>query len=88
MRANGTGRTPTMEVAAAFMLVIVLILVAVLGGGLYVVAMWLRRRQLDPEGDKVEQPPQGANERERPDRAHPEHVAVESEQRSRFVGSR
>ncbi len=77
-----------MGVAAAFLLVIALVVLAVLGGGVYLVAMWLRGRQLHPEADKVERPPQGTGEDQRPDRARPEHVAVESEQRSRFAGSR
>ncbi len=76
-----------MEVAAAFLIVIVLVVVAILGGGLYVVAMWLRRKQLDPEEDKVKRPP-GTAERQEEGRPHPEHVEVESEQRTRFAGSR
>ncbi len=69
-----------MEFAGFFILVIVLIVVAVLGGGLYAVTMWLRRKQLDPEGNEIG----GAQE----DRPRPEHVEVEDEQRARFVGTR
>jgi hypothetical protein len=69
-----------MEIAAAFLLVIVLIVVAVLGGGLYLLTMWLRHKQLDPEEDKIEGEP-----RRRP---RPEHVEVESEQNARFVDTR
>lgn len=72
-----------MEIAAFFILVIALIVLAVLGGGVYAVAMWLRHRQLDPEGDKVE----GSGE-EAETHARPEHVEVESTQRARFVGTR
>ncbi len=69
-----------MEFGGIFILVIVLIVVAVLGGGLYLVAMWLRGKKLDPEGDEIE----GAQE----DPPRPEHVKVEDEQRARFVGTR
>jgi flagellar basal body-associated protein FliL len=69
-----------MAIGAVFILVLVLIVLAVLGGGLYAVTMWLRHRQLDPEGDKVE----GHGE---PDRqARPEHVRHGKAQRARFVG--
>jgi hypothetical protein len=64
-----------MEFGGIFILVIVLIVVAALGGGLYALSMWLRGRKLAPEGD-------------REDRPRPEHVEVEGEQRARFVGTR
>jgi uncharacterized protein YneF (UPF0154 family) len=76
-----------MEVAAAFLIVIVFIVVGVLGGALYLVAMRLRGRQLDPEEDKVEQPAGRAGHQQE-GRPRPEHVEVESEQRTRFAGSR
>jgi hypothetical protein len=69
-----------MEIGAFFILVIVLMVVAALGGGFYALTMWLRHKQLDPEEDKIEDEPQG--------RGRPEHVEVESEQNARFVGSR
>lgn len=69
-----------MSVGAAFLIVIVLIVLAVLGGGLYLLAGWLRHKQLDPEGNKVEPPAE--------EPARPEHSEVESEQRTRFVGTR
>jgi|GEM_PF-4994863 len=72
-----------MEIGGFFILVIVLIVVAFLGGGVYAIAMWLRHKQLDPEGDKVE----GSSE-EAEGQARPEHVEHGKAQRARFVGSR
>jgi len=69
-----------MEFGGIFILVIVLIVVAALGGGLYALSMWLRGRKLAPEGDRIEG--------DREDRPRPEHVEVEGEQRARFVGTR
>jgi flagellar basal body-associated protein FliL len=69
-----------MEIAAAFILLIVLIVVAGLGGGLYALTMWLRHKQLHPEGDEIESEPQ--------DRPRPERVEVENEQNARFIGTR
>lgn len=71
-----------MEIGAFFILMILLIVVAVLGGGVYAVAMWLRHKQLDPEGDKIE----GSGDSEPQER--PEHVTHGKSQRARFVGSR
>lgn len=68
-----------MEIGAFFILVIVLIVVGALGGGVYLIAGWLRRKQLDPEGNKLAEPPE-------PQR--PEHVEVDNEQNARFVGTR
>jgi len=53
---------------------------AIIGGGVYAIAMWLRHRQLDPEEDKIE----GGGESER--QARPEHVTHGRAQRARFVG--
>ncbi len=69
-----------MELGGIFILVIVLVVVAVLGGGLYVLSMWLRGKQLAPEGDEIE------GERKAPPR--PEHVEVENEHNARFAGTR
>jgi flagellar basal body-associated protein FliL len=69
-----------MEFGGIFILVIVLVVVAVLGGGLYALSMWLRGEKLAPEGDQIE----GKQE----DRPRPEHIEVENEQNTRFVGSR
>jgi hypothetical protein len=69
-----------MEFGGIFILVIVLIVVASLGGGLYALMLWLRGKQLRPDADKIEG--------EREDRPRPEHVEVEDEQRARFVGTR
>lgn len=71
-----------MATGAIFILIIVLIVLAVLGGGLYAIAMWLRHRQLDPEGDKGEAPTQ------REGQERPEHVRHGQAQRARFLGSR
>jgi hypothetical protein len=73
-----------MEIGAFFILVIVLVVLAFLGGGVYVIAMWLRHRQLDPEGDRVE----GSGEEETEPEARPEHVKHGKAQRAHFVGSR
>lgn len=76
-----------MEIAAFFILVIALIVLAVLGGGIYLIAARLRQKQLDPEADKVEGPTDGRRSADgRRDR--PEHVELGKEQRTRFVGSR
>lgn len=69
-----------MEIGAFFILVIVLIVVGVLGGGVYLIAARLRHKQLDPEGDKLE----GSTDSQR---TRPEHVEVDSEQNARFVGT-
>lgn len=63
-----------------FILVIVLIVAGVFGGGLLALTMWLRGKKLAPEGDQIE------GEQEDPPR--PEHLKVEGEQRTRFVGTR
>jgi hypothetical protein len=70
-----------MEIGAFFILVIVLVVMAALGGGVYLIAARLRHKQLDPEGDKVE----GAVHSEQ--QARPEHVEVDTEQKARFVGT-
>jgi hypothetical protein len=68
-----------MEFAGIFILVIVLVVLAVLGGGLYVLTMWLRGKKLALEGDPIEG--------EQADRRRPEHLKVEGEQRTRLVGT-
>jgi hypothetical protein len=77
---SASGYAHTVEVAAAFLIVIIIIAATIVGGGIYAITMWLRKRQLAPEGDKVE----GAPDRPR----RPEHVEVESEQKTRFAGTR
>lgn len=69
-----------MEFGGIFILMIVLIVVGVLGGGLYALTMWLRGKKLAPEGDEIE-----GEQEERP---RPEHVEVENEQHARFIGAR
>lgn len=69
-----------MEIGGFFILLVVLIVVAIAAFFLFGTSWTLRRKQLDPEGDKVEG---GADGRPRP-----EHNAVEGEQNARFVGGR
>jgi hypothetical protein len=69
-----------MEFGGIFILVIVLIVVGLLGGGLYAVTMWLRRKKLAPAGEEIEG--------EQGERPRPEHLEVENEQRARFAGTR
>ena len=69
-----------MEIGALFILLIVLVVVGGLGGGLYLLIMWLRGRQLSPEGDQVEPAPEEAR--------RPEHLRVASEQHTHFTGTR
>jgi hypothetical protein len=70
-----------MEVGGFFLLILIIVIVGVVGGGIYAIAARLRQKQLDPEGDKVE----GGGDASSP---APEHLKVESEQQSKFVGSR
>jgi hypothetical protein len=87
-----------MEAAAFFLLIVALIAIALLGGIVYAIAIRLRSRKLHPAEDKVEgRRPEaqrgraGESERSRdggPEHERPEHAQVESEQHSRFVGSR
>lgn len=71
-----------MGIGAVFILLVVLAVLAVLGGGLYAIAAWLRGRQLDPEEDKVER--SSRERRASPARERPTHVRVESGQHARF----
>lgn len=72
-----------MGIGAFFILLLVLIVVAALGAGVYAITMWLRHGQLDPEGDKVENSDEGADARPRS-----EHVGHGKAQRARFIGGR
>jgi hypothetical protein len=69
-----------MEIGAFFILVLLIVIVAVLGGGVYLTAGWLRHRQLDPDKTVDASPSQ--------EPSRPEHNEVESEQNARFIGSR
>jgi hypothetical protein len=71
-----------MEIGAVFILVVLVVVLAVLGGGVFLIAARLRAKKLDPAGDKVEGPPDAES------RDRPEHLEVESEQRTHIVGSR
>ncbi|HEY1834917.1 MAG TPA: hypothetical protein VGG08_10800 [Solirubrobacteraceae bacterium] len=68
-----------MEFGGIFILVVLLIVVAVLGGGFYALTMWLRGKKLAPEGDQIE-----GDEQDGP---RPEHLEVENEHQARFIGS-
>jgi hypothetical protein len=69
-------------VGAAFLLVLIVVVVLVVGVFVYAIAARLRKRQLDPRGDRTEGPTRPR------DGDRPEHVRVGREQRSRFVGTR
>jgi hypothetical protein len=69
-----------MEFGGIFILVILLIVLAVLGGGSYALTVFLRAKQFDPERDEVERP--------RQDGARPEHLEAGDAQRARLVGTR
>lgn len=68
-----------MEWGGIFIFILLVIVVAALGGGVYLLSMWLRGKKLSPEGDQLAEP--------EPE-PRPEHHEVESEQRTRFVGTR
>jgi hypothetical protein len=75
-----------MEAGAVFILVVLLAALAIVGGGVYLIALRLRGKKLGPAGDEVEAP-QADRGRATEARTAPEHVEVESEQRARFVGT-
>ena len=92
-----------MEVGAVFLLLVVGIVVVLAGGAFLALTGRLRKRQLDPREDRVEGPgaADGDVRGREPSRplsepgddarrrsARPEHVKVESKQRTRFIGSR
>jgi hypothetical protein len=83
-----------MEIGAIFILLIVIAVVAVLGGLLFLLLARLRGRELDPDGNRlagVTDPDQAgaqAGTNQAGSDGRPEHVEVEREQRERFVGSR
>jgi hypothetical protein len=68
------------EVGGFFLLIVIIVVLGVIGGGVYAIAARLRQKQLDPEGNKAE----GGDSVGSP---APEHVKVESEQQSKFVGT-
>lgn len=70
-----------MEIGAFFILLIVLVVVAVLAAVVLAIGSALRRRKLDPEGDRVEASAGGRDEPQQ----RPEHVRVATEQHSRFI---
>jgi hypothetical protein len=71
-----------MEIGAFFILLLVLVVVGVLGGGLWVIARGLRRGKLASREDMIER--DGDREEDR----RPSHVRVSNEQRSRYVTNR
>jgi hypothetical protein len=68
-----------MEIGGFFLLIIIVVVLGVVGGGIYAIAARLRQKQLSPEGDQV----QGTD----PEPPRPEHLTVESDQDTHFVGS-
>jgi hypothetical protein len=74
-----------MEIGAFFILAILVIVLFILGGGVYAIAMWLRHERLDPEGDKLKGSVEPSEDAEDP---RPEHIEHGNAQRARFVGGR
>jgi hypothetical protein len=71
-----------MEIGAFFILVLVLVVVAVLGGGIWMTAGYLRKQKLGRGEDR------GGRNARSDNGTRPRHVEAESEQRTRFVGTR
>ena len=73
-----------MEIGALFLLVLVAIVVVVVGGTVWAIAAHGRKKQLSSDG--------GTLDARRPDEdadgERPEHLEVDTEQRTRFVGSK
>lgn len=67
-----------MEIGAFFILVLFVVVVAAIGGAIYAVAAKRRRDEL---GTTASEDSAGSE-------THPEHLAVENEQQSDFVGTR
>lgn len=67
-----------------FILVLLAVLVAIVAALVLATASALRRRKLAPERDKLAQPSSDEQSRQE----HPEHASVDTEQRTRFVGTR
>jgi hypothetical protein len=70
-----------MEIGAFFILVLLVIVVAIIGGGVWAIAGKLRRKQLDPSGDTTAPPTE-------PEGPRPRHHRVSSEQQTEFVHHR
>lgn len=73
-----------MEIGGFFILLIVLAVLAVLAGAVLAIGSTLRKRKLDPRGDRVE----GSDSAGSESSARPEHVRVRGEQRTRFLTDR
>lgn len=77
-----------MGAGALFILVVLLAAIALVGGGVYAIALKLRAKKLGHAGDEVEAPqPEESPAMMAEGRTPPEHLEVESEQRARFVGT-
>jgi hypothetical protein len=74
-----------MEIAAFFLLVILLGVLVVLGGGVYAIAAHFRRQKLHPEEDKLAGKLEGDVGEQ--DGRKPEHVRTEPPQQAHFVGT-
>jgi hypothetical protein len=73
-----------MEIGALFLLVLVAIVVVVGGGAVLAIAAHGRKKQLSSDGGTLDaRPPDEDVDPERP-----EHLEVDTEQRTRFVGSK
>jgi hypothetical protein len=74
-----------MEFGAFFILVLVVVVLALIGGGIYAVAARGRQRQLSRKGGSLDA---GREAQPAEDGERPEHVEVDTPQRARFIGSR
>jgi hypothetical protein len=70
-----------MEIGAFFILLLLVIVLGVIGGGLYAIGEKLRRDKLHPEGDRTEAAPDDGGDR-------PVHRRVTNEQQAEFVHDR
>lgn len=70
-----------MEIGAFFILVILVLVLAVLSGGVYAIAAYFRHQKLHPAEDKLE------GERDDRESRKPEHVRTGQAQRAHFVGT-
>ena len=61
-----------------FVLFLVLVALALLGGGAFAIAAWLRHEQMDTQGDKIEADAPKSRRR-------PQHLRVENEQRAHLT---
>lgn len=79
-----SGYQRRVAIGGFFLLVVIIVAVVVLGGALYATAAHKRARQLSPEGGTIDakRPEDEAGAK------RPEHVEVDTEQQTRFIGTR